>query len=107
MSVVYVVIESDKPITAANKGDVIGVVTTEEQANTFYQGDPERRDYIPFNLDELPELTGTPGQPLPAPAAQPAASDDYAKLLEQTRNRVNETAQRMQRLTDKMNQRKK
>jgi len=104
--VVYVIFESDRPIfPGKNDGNPIGVVSYEKTANAFYQQKPEYRNYIPFNLDELPELSGTPGNPLP-----PSSEPDYGKLrsqVEQTQRQVDETNQRAQRLMEKLQRRKK
>ena len=106
MSVKWVVIESDRPITGSNPGNPVGIVSTEEKANAFYQKDPEHRDYIPFNEDELPELTGEAGSPLPASPPPPV---DYSKLQKEVQEacrRTEETNQRMQQVLDRLNKKR-
>lgn len=97
-TVVYVLFESDRPINDKNPGNPIGVVSSEEKTKLFYGQDSKHRNYFIFNLDEVPEQTGVPGNPIPPPA--PAAMDD-------TRKRVEETTQKMQRLLEEMRTKKK
>lgn len=106
MSVVYVLFEYDPSVTGPKKEHPVGVVSSEEVAEAFYQHDPKNRDWIPFNLDEVPEQTGVPGSLIPE---KPKPAVDYGQLrseVEQTKKQVIETNRRMQELTQRLRKRK-
>lgn len=116
MSVVYVLFEYDPSVTGPKKEHPIGVVTSEEVAEDYYQKDPKNRDWIPFNLDEVPEQTGVPGSLIPekekpeSSVEVPATpSVDYGRLrseLEQTQQRVDRTNLKTQQMLEKLQRRK-
>jgi len=94
-----VLFEYDSSVTGPKKEHPVAVVSNEAVAEQFYQHDPKNRDWIPFNLDEVPEQTGVPGNPIP-PA--PPSMDE----IEATRKRVEETTQSMQQFLEQMKNRR-
>jgi hypothetical protein len=99
-TVVYVLFESDRLITEKNPGNPIGVVSSEHTASLFYQRDSKRRNFFQFNLDELPEETGIPGNLTPPPL--PSVEE-----VDATRKRVEDRTQEMQRFLEEMKMKRK
>jgi len=59
------------------------VASTEQQAEQFYSLDMKHHDYIPFNLDEIPMLSGKPYE-TPAPNPQEEAIRGTTHSLQET-----------------------
>jgi hypothetical protein len=76
----------------------VGVVTSIEVAEQFYQEDPHHRDYIPLKLDMVP---GISGKPLP-PTIRHPAEEQAAKATMQ----MQETNRLLQEFLKRMNKRK-
>ncbi len=53
MPTVYVIMERENKHTEVWRP--VGVVSSETVANSFYVKDSEHRDWVSFNLDELPD----------------------------------------------------
>ena len=107
---VYVLFQSEQPITGTNKGSPVGVVSDPALANSFYYGDTEHRDFIMFNLDEIPQHTGIPGTPPSEPEKSTVDSPDYSNIqrsIDEATRKALETNQQMDTLLNKLKKRKK
>lgn len=106
MPVVYVIAEIEKGVERP-----VGVVTDEAVANQFYQKDPENRDYVPFNLDEIPMLSGIKPNEIPEhPLAETVREQQeritaleglvrqYQTALQDAKDSMNESNRLIQRI---------
>jgi hypothetical protein len=84
MSMVYVLLKYDSSV---KKEHPVGVISSEKDADSFYNQDPKNRDWIPFILDEVPEHTGTPSSYVP-PKQKP--SEDLHTQLDAANKRIKE-----------------
>ena len=101
MGAVYVLLQSDRRITGTNKGYPVGVVSDQSVANDFYQTDSEHRDWLLFNLDEVPEHTGIPG----TPTTTPPVDANYVRMqkeVDEAHRRTLETSKKVDELVNKL-----
>lgn len=95
---VYVLLTVDLARNGDTQSHPIGVVTSEAVAESFYKADHATRDYVPFLLDEVPEISGemssyTP--PKPVKPATPQFSQETMDNLAKTRKMIEEATQKL------------
>ncbi len=92
---VYVLLEAQD----GNPDRPVAVVSKQEDAEFFYQQDPKNRDWIPFNMDENPVVSGTPAK---MPERHP-----IEEHVINTSNNIAETNKLMREMMEEMKKRRK
>jgi hypothetical protein len=80
----------------------VAVTQDEDIAENFYQHDTKDRDWIPFQLDEVPMLTGVPPKQV-----QPNAPHPMQKKIEETTKLMETTNNNLQEMMEKLKNRRK
>ena len=85
--IVYVLTQIDRDTKTERP---CAVCTSEQQAEQFYALDNKNHDYIPFNVDEIPQLSGVPYE-TPAPNLQEEAIRNTTNSLRESTRLMQET----------------